>query len=497
MSDDKSDNSGGVSEGDTPFMFISPSDTNFLILCFCMGYFDKWYSWLLTPLSSALNKIGTGVSQGISGYINDAKARQEKDPSSYFTGFEDIEQRLIDAGYGDRVGANYWSKLQYNQTGMQSILGDLGFRTGADAFWENARMQYGEYLSGLESERFQNEYNSDLQKSSRMRQAGQNPDLLGTGDSANAVAPAEDTNNVLPPENDAMTQLSTFAGVLGDCFEFAMQTVGFTQEFQSNRNNILMQRTQLESSYQDFANKFILNNTPSEFPAEDWADKPYVHPDFGEGVVGDFFGSPEQYIASQIKDAFRAYQKQYGSMFTKKQWRHIDQMISKQVNSLPTTSEQWSGWRSQLTDKVDYAMNNSSRYYENEFDELRRALKPLIDLNDEIRSMMLKRGLSEQKSGLAQADYSIDYYNALSGTAMAGFTQGIQSSELQGLGLDNYMKSLNNKVENARKSVVTTLSDMADNGNVFAKAMLFRYSIVSSIISPAVNIVGSLGKVVK
>lgn len=458
-----------------------------------MGYFDKWYSWLFTPLTSALNKIGSGVSQGISGYIQDAKKRNEIDPASYFTGFEDIEQRLIDAGYGDRVGANYWSKLQYNQTGLQDILSDLGFRTGADRFWENARMQYGEYLSGLESERFQNEYNSDIQKASRERQAGLNPDLLGTGDSANAVSPAEDTNNVLPPENDALDQLSSFAGVLGDCFNFAMQGIGFIQQFQSNRNKILMERTQLESSYQDFANKFILNNTPSEFPGDDWADKPYTDSDGNSGTVGDFFGSASSYIASGIVDAFKSYKRDYSGMFSKKQWRHIQSLISKQVNSLPTTKDQFIGWRDQLASKVDYAVNSQSSYYERDFDELRKVLQPLISVNDEIRKLSLEYQKRSIEAGSSEASYSKDYYDSLSGSAMAGLTVGIQSGQLVGLGLDNYIKSLNNKVESARKKVINDLTRLADNGNWFAKLMLFKYSLTSTSLetySPSFGLIG-------
>ena len=84
-----------------------------------------------------------------------------------------------------------WLKLR-NQTGILSGLSEGLF--GSSSASRNADQAYSDmlaYWSDMVSEKRQNTYNSEDAKAERMRQAGQNPNLLGTGDVANDVGNPE------------------------------------------------------------------------------------------------------------------------------------------------------------------------------------------------------------------------------------------------------------------------------------------------------------------
>ena len=118
-------------------------------------------------------------------------------------GYQDYD--LIDlgsapSGYGSQYdqlfSANPYRNLTYKKSWWQNLLSDMGFRTKYDDFVEQARINAQEYDAGIFSMMQQNEYNSPVAQADRMRAAGQNPDLLGTGDVSDAASPAEDPNGM-------------------------------------------------------------------------------------------------------------------------------------------------------------------------------------------------------------------------------------------------------------------------------------------------------------
>lgn len=134
------------------------------------------------------------------------------------------------SGYGseyDQLFANNpYRNMDYHYSGWQKFLSALGFRTGYDAWKENSQVQAKEYDASVFSQMFQNQYNSEVAKTLRMRAAGQNPDLLGTGDVANAAAPADDPNGMPDQTGEAeqIGQLVTgFASSVISAFGTATQ----------------------------------------------------------------------------------------------------------------------------------------------------------------------------------------------------------------------------------------------------------------------------------
>lgn len=150
--------------------------------------------------------------------------------------FKNIAQGVIDAGragnyngtglgdapttgdpfYDDLFGSNPYRNLTYNKSWWQSLLEGLGFRTSYDTWREQAEVNSNEFDARIMEMMKQNQYNSPSAESARMRQAGLNPDLLGTGDVEPGFSEAPDPNGMQPnPADDFMQFGETFMSVLG------------------------------------------------------------------------------------------------------------------------------------------------------------------------------------------------------------------------------------------------------------------------------------------
>lgn len=127
------------------------------------------------------------------------------------------------SGYGadyDRLfQANPYRNLTYKKSFWQQLLSSLGFRTDADRWLEDAQVNSAEYDAGIYSLMQQNQYNSPEAQASRMREAGQNPDLLGTGDVLGSATPAEDPNGMSSNIGD---EFSDFGNTVSSVFSRAM-----------------------------------------------------------------------------------------------------------------------------------------------------------------------------------------------------------------------------------------------------------------------------------
>lgn len=408
----------------------------------------------------------------------------------YFGQFADNDRILTEAGYGDLVGSNYWDKLTYKPGILDNIIGSLGGRTGEDKFWENAAMQYGEYQAGLLEQMHQEKYDSPLEQSARMRQAGQNPDLLGTGDVSQSPGLNEDSNNVLPDGTTELNDLVNFASGIGRYFQGALGMISTFQQLGSGRLALKQQRTDLERNNMGFALDFILNHTPEEFPEYN-PEEPYVGVDSDGneifGKVGDFFSDGSSAMRGHIKDAWLSHQKKYGGYISKRDWKQIDRYMGRLINSLPTTKEQYAGWRQQALDKLAYGQARDSEFYSKDFDELLQANMEFRKKMDEVQKLVLDLQSKQAQAGSAQAGYQSDYYSSLNGSDIASMETGqlanqltLQDRSIVGLGLDNDLKRIQKKVNEAKNTIVRRWSEQADAGNPFAKFMLWQYSLDQS-----------------
>lgn len=130
------------------------------------------------------------------------------------------------SGYGADYDAlfanNPYRNLTYNKSAWQTLVGMLGFRTDYDRWKEDAQVNANEYDAGIYSMMQQNNYDSPIAQADRMRQAGMNPDLLGTGDVAESNAPTEDPNGMSQNVGD---EFMDFGNTIASVFSRAIAVV--------------------------------------------------------------------------------------------------------------------------------------------------------------------------------------------------------------------------------------------------------------------------------
>lgn len=420
--------------------------------------------------------MNSGISGGISQAIYD----------KYFARFAENDAKLTELGYGDLVGSNYWNKLVYTPGILDKFGSALGARTGEDKFWENAAMQYAEYQASLFDRAHQEQYDSETARVQRMRQAGENPDLLGTGDVADSPSLTEDTNNVLPDGSTELNDLLNFASGIGSYFQGALGMISTFQQLSSGRLALKSQRTDLERNNMGFALDFIINHTPEEFPDFD-PDSVYITPDGDSVRVGDYFKDATSKMRSHILDSWSAHKKRYGSYISDRDWKQIDRYMGRMINSMPATKEQYSGWRQQALDKLAYGQQLDSQFYDKDFDALLSANMEFRKQLDEVQKAVAVLQEKQANAGVAQSEYQSNYFNSLDGQDIASMETGqlanqlkLQDRSITGLDLDNEIKRIQKMVTKAKETIILRWSQQADAGNPFAKFMLWQYSLDAS-----------------
>ena len=145
--------------------------------------------------------------------------------------WDDLKSRTGSTGLSYQSSDNpmydaYYKANPYvNQTYQKSVwdtIFDGIFRTGYDKWLDEMRVNSAQYDASVVDLEQQNLYNSETAKSDRMRQAGENPDLLGTGDVSDSATPAQDPQDVQIPDALDMSQVASFAGMIGQCFQGAL-----------------------------------------------------------------------------------------------------------------------------------------------------------------------------------------------------------------------------------------------------------------------------------
>lgn len=177
-------------------------------------------------------------------------------------------------GYGqyDQLFANNpYRNLTYKKSAWQDFASWMGFRTKADDFVEQARINAQEYDASIFSMMQQNQYNSPEQQALRERAAGLNPDILGLGDSVAAAQPADDPNgmNVSPtddmqPLNIIQTVSSSVMGLIPKILSFSTQL----SQLRGIRADNDLKQLQFGTNAVDAATKFFVEGiTESDYRA--------------------------------------------------------------------------------------------------------------------------------------------------------------------------------------------------------------------------------------
>ena len=295
------------------------------------------------------------------------------------------------SGYGiydDLFANNPYRNLNYNKTPMQKLWSALGFRTDADRFLEEAQVNAAQTDFGIFQQIYQDEYNSELAKAQRMRAAGENPDLLGTGNVSEASSPVEDPDGMSPgisqegvPGQIASTIIGAFNSAVGIATQF-IQLEGLRADVEGknisnaeNMMNIIKQR--------------VLGMTPAE------------------GFKSD------QEFNDWKRRTEATLRTKYGRAFFKgsglRRWnRSIDDFIG----GLPTSREQFADWKQRLGDAKDYFLGREDHWSEL-IDVFKVVNSALIDMQNEITENAKVKEKTELDVDIEKATNELQYQEDL------------------------------------------------------------------------------------
>ena len=352
--------------------------------------------------------------------------------------------------YDEMVAANPYRNAEYKKSWWQRVLSGLGFRTEADAWKENMQIQANEYDAQIAQMKFQNEYNSPSEQASRMRAAGQNPDLLGTGDVAGAASPFDDPSTPM--------QSTGQEGELMKFGQFCVSalTTGFAlaKDFGSLASmHIANQAGRIENS--EKVSKFA-----------DWiAHQLYMSPEQNESFAIDYAtGNEERARTSYTRDLYDQYANQLPKRFRKQ----FERNLTTSMNSFDVRGEMYKKASEYVKNRKDWATIKAGPFYrEGDDAALLDVIIPLANLSDQVAEAELK--FKKNKADFDAALY--DSEKGLNPETAASAQNTINLNEGQNA-------SLNYQINKTMKEIIDNLRNRSNKGDILAQSMLFSFSLM-------------------
>lgn len=400
----------------------------------------------------------------------------------YFAQYADQEAKLIEQGYGDLVGANYWNKLVYKPGILDKFIGSLGGRTGEDKFWENASAQYGQNLLSLAEQGHQEEYDSEVAKAGRMRAAGENPDLLGTGDVANSPGLSEDTENSLPSNEDIGSMVSSIGERLMSLIPTAMGFVSDLRQFKAL--GVAIEGAELSNQGQAATNAGIgldndvkrANLFTSIIEGTKTGLSAFVPASPIESVAGPL---GEKILEPSISDQRVMARDRYIKFVTQSD---LPERVKKQMvdsanvlyDSIEVDSDVTEKRTNRIGQRIAYSRAKQSKFYDGIFGELDTSLdrinKRMTEINDATQEFYFTRMMYENKNAASYGQKSDELGNPIVQATQEGLQMPLQTASIA---IDNAYKKLMSKINDAEKGLETDLRELANSGGFWNKALYY------------------------
>lgn len=304
-------------------------------------------------------------------------------------GYQQVDVGQAPSGYGDQYdqlfASNPYRNLNYNRTGWQRFLSNLGFRTKYDDFREQAQINAQEFDAGIFSMIQQNEFNDPSAQASRMRNAGMNPDLLGTGDVASGASPADDPNGM--PAQDSGADFQQAMSTVGSIASFAFSAIQST--FAIMKDSKALKNMQLINDGQKIANdnslisggnslEALISNVVWKTTSPDKVPDPKVLSGSLERALSGIFTDPDMYErASKVAQEFSA--------------------------GLPQDAQAWKTWHERASSKAGYASYAGSDGYDEDMSEA------MLSFYGFIRDMQNSAEVALRSADISNSEEQVEY----------------------------------------------------------------------------------------
>lgn len=423
------------------------------------------------PNPSFSDLIGTGLRRIFKRSSLDSSPSDPNwiEGSTYGTGldYQSSDNPMYDAYYK----ANPFVGQTYNKTFIDKAFGGL-FRTSYDQWLDEMRLNAAQYDAGVTDIQMQNYYNSEAQKADRMRDAGLNPDLLGTGDVSDSARPSDDPQDAQIPGSQVESALSSI-------YNFAM---GF--------NNIVSGAISMYKTFQDINFDKIRADKEVSGLAEE---------DLFRTIPASGFETQEDYTNWHLSQSglfddpvfAETYRKAHN--IPKAYFDRYKRGYSQSLDNLGTSVEFYRQGLERANLRKQYGIATGSKFYsESGFDELRLILDPLTKLYDkateleaELKTLVGENAITEQgivSEELQNKDLALDVQRA--DIANQGVQASIQSDYLrtlkgEGYGvesaqLDAFNVRMGKLIAECQQEIIEGLRNASDEGSRLAKCLEYQ-----------------------
>lgn len=289
--------------------------------------------------------------------------------------------------YQELFDNNPYRKMTYNKSAWQDFWESLGFRTKYDTWNEQNQENAYQYDAGIYQQMFQDAYNSETAKAERMRQAGENPDLLGTGNVSEASSPFQD-----PAGMDAsafVDEQSVPGQIASGVFSAFSTAIGVASQFlqlQGLQNEVTGKGIANAEGMMNLINQRVLGLTPAEGFKDDSSFKQW-----------------KQDVITSLRNA-------YGTAFFRNrranhQWqRSIDDFIG----GLPQSRDQYDAWKTRLGTAKDYLTGREDHWSES-LEMFKELNHNIIDMQNAITENKKSAELTQSEADIERAGYELEY----------------------------------------------------------------------------------------
>ena len=283
-----------------------------------------------------------------------------------------LYQQLLDSN-------PYRSKdLTYNRSPWQQFLSWIGFRTKADAWEESVQENALQYDAGIYQQMAQDQYNSETAKAQRMREAGENPDLLGTGNVSEMSSPFQDPEGIKLGDSEEGVIGQIGSSIMG-AFNTALGMASQFMQLQGMKEDVQGKGIANASSMMKLIGERVLGMTPAEGFQDDQSFKNWKH------------------------DVEMTLRTNYGRSFFKgSALRRWNRSLDDFVGGLPQSRDQFKAWQERLGSAKDY-------YYGRE-DHWSEAIDVFKIVNEELFG--LRKAITENKAVAEHTKSEVDVQTA-------------------------------------------------------------------------------------
>lgn len=357
---------------------------------------------------------------------------------------------------GDVTIEDLYAKNPYlNQTVESTFWDQIGLSNKRDNRLAQLQQAGAEYNAELAKMQYENEYNSPEAQAQRMREAGLNPDLMGT----EAGGTSAGTNPVASP---VIESGSAATEGLGNIFNFAQ--------------GVLSAVTMGCSVAKDFQ-ALKLGSLDLDAKEIDVAGKAR---DFAAGVVGDWQVTPETFAGGE----FDAIETSKGYVNRSGAQKYFANALNDLVNSMRVHNDSYDVIGEHGKKRARAAGSLGSKYYNDPMEVLGVTLGPIYDMEVDLWDEEMKTRKKQYSFGRLKHEHDIHVLNS---TNWDLESQRFDAENLWATDQANFSAQLNTM----RNKVVKDLQKKADEGNISAMITLMFMSSIGPAAKGLSSIVGA------